>query len=102
MKARLSKLLAWWPTEKMLRVAAVTGIVALGLMVLGVLDPRPLQVVISMSVSQVFGVAAFFLFLLSVAADIVQARAKLQLQLEAARAAAANGGKDGGGATGAP
>jgi protein-S-isoprenylcysteine O-methyltransferase Ste14 len=101
MKMRLARLLAWWPTERMLRIAAVTGLAALALMTLGVFDPRPLQVVISMSVSQVFGVAAFLMYFLSIAADILQARARLQAQLVEARAAAL--GKDtSSGGTGAP
>jgi hypothetical protein len=67
------RLLAKWPTEKALRLAVVLGLIALPLMCLGVLDPRPLQVVISMSLSQVFGGLAFILFFLSIAADRAQA-----------------------------
>ncbi|MEW5739498.1 MAG: hypothetical protein AB1938_11260 [Myxococcota bacterium] len=76
--SRFLKLLVWWPTEKALRVSAVLGLIALALMCLGVLDPRPLQVVISMSVSQIFGGVAFIGFFLSVAADVAQARARIQ------------------------
>lgn len=70
---RFLRLLSKWPTEKALRLAAVLGLIALPLMCLGVLDPRPLQVVISMSVSQAFGGLAFILFFLSIAADRAQA-----------------------------
>lgn len=73
---RFLKLLAKWPTEKALRVCAALGLVALALMCLGVLDPRPLQVVISMSVSQMFGGLAFIGFGLSIAADVAQARGR--------------------------
>jgi hypothetical protein len=76
MMNRFLKLLAKWPTEKALRVAAAVGLVALALMCWGVLDPRPLQVVISMSVSQIFGGMAFIMFGLSIAADLAQARGR--------------------------
>ncbi|GMU63505.1 MAG: hypothetical protein AMXMBFR34_52680 [Myxococcaceae bacterium] len=72
------RLLVKWPTEKALRVAALAGLVALALMCLGIFDPRPLSVVISMSVSQAFGAGAFLLFFLSIAADVAQARARTQ------------------------
>jgi hypothetical protein len=74
---RLLELLRWWPTDKVLRVSAAMGLVALALMCLGVVDPRPLQVVISMSVSHLFGGIAFVGYLLSVAADLAQARSRL-------------------------
>ena len=73
-------LLAKWPTDKALRLCAALGLVALALMCLGVLDPRPLQVVISMSVSQIFGGLAFIMFALSIAADLAQARGRGTVQ----------------------
>lgn len=73
---RLLRLLAKWPTHKALTASAALGLVALALMCWGVLDPRPLQVVISMSVSQVFGGLAFIGYALSIGADILQGRAK--------------------------
>jgi hypothetical protein len=76
MNSRLLRLLERWPTEKVLRASAVLGLVALALMCLGVVDPRPLQVVISMSVSQLFGGLAFLGFALSVGADVIQSRGK--------------------------
>lgn len=75
MIALLLRILAKWPTQKALPASAALGLVALALMCWGVLDPRPLQVVISMSVSQVFGGLAFIGYALSVGADIIQGRA---------------------------
>lgn len=72
----LLRILAKWPTQKALPASAALGLVALALMCWGVLDPRPLQVVISMSVSQVFGGLAFIGYALSVGADIIQGREK--------------------------
>ena len=70
----LLRILSKWPTQKALPASAALGLVALALMCWGVLDPRPLQVVISMSVSQVFGGLAFIGYALSVGADIIQGR----------------------------
>lgn len=74
MIGRLLRLLQRWPTERALVASAALGLVALALMCLGVIDPRPLQVVISMSVSQLFGGLAFLGFALSIGADLVQGR----------------------------
>jgi hypothetical protein len=63
------KLLARWPSEKVLRVACVIGLVALALMVWGVLDGSSLPVVASMSIAQGVGVLAGALFGFTVLAD---------------------------------
>ncbi len=69
---RLLKLLAWWPTQRMLQLACLLGLVALVMMMWGVLSGAPLPVVASMSVAQGLGVGACLLFGLSVAADVAQ------------------------------
>lgn len=66
---RLLRLLAKWPTTRMLRAACLLGLCALALMVWGVLSGRALPVVASMSVAQGLGVLACLLFGLSIAAE---------------------------------
>ena len=70
----LLKLLAKWPTERMLRVACVLGLIALALMVWGVLSGRALPVVASMSVAQGIGVVACLFFGLSIAAEAARGK----------------------------
>lgn len=57
-----------------LRLAAVCVLVALALMVWGVLDPRPIALVIAMSVGQALGTLSFALYVLVVLADLWHAR----------------------------
>lgn len=71
---RFLHLLAWWPVERMLRVACWLGLVALGLMIWGVVSGRPVPVVLSMSLAQMIGVLACLLFGLSIAADAGRAK----------------------------
>lgn len=71
---RLLRLLAKWPTERMLRVACVLGLLALALMVWGVLSGGALPVVASMSLAQGFGVTACLFFGLSIAAEAARGK----------------------------
>ena len=57
-------------SEKILRVSAVTTIVALGLVSWGILDPRPLPVLVGLSIGQGLGTLSFLGFLAVVAADL--------------------------------
>lgn len=59
----------------MLRVAAVIGLVALGLMVFATFVPRPLPVIVAMSVGQGLGVVAFLLYLSAVVSEMRRLRA---------------------------
>jgi hypothetical protein len=61
-------------SEKILRGACVLALVAIGLMVWSVLDPRPAPVVIAMSVGQVFGTLALAAFLFVVLSDLRRAK----------------------------
>ena len=61
-------------TYRALRWAAVSGLVSLGLMVWGVIDPHPISLVIAMSVGQVLGTLALGVFVLVVLADLRRAR----------------------------
>jgi hypothetical protein len=69
MIAKLSNLLTKWPSEKMLVVACVVGLGALGLMALSIVFPAPILVVASMSLAQGLGAAALLLYVASVAAE---------------------------------
>lgn len=71
---RLLTVLARWPTERMLRVACVLGLIALALMVWGVVSGGALPVVASMSVAQGFGVVACLFFGLSIAAEAARGK----------------------------
>lgn len=73
----LLRLLAMWPTHKMLRVAAAMGLVAVVVMGWPVIDPNPLPVVASMSLSPVFAGLAFLIYGLSIAADLAQSQARV-------------------------
>jgi peptidoglycan/LPS O-acetylase OafA/YrhL len=53
-----------------LRIAAVCALLALALMMWGVLDPRPIALVIAMSVGQVLGTLSFGLYVLAVFVDL--------------------------------
>lgn len=56
-----------------LRLAAVSALIALGLMVWGVLDPRPIALVVAMSVGQALGTLSFALYAVAVIADLLRA-----------------------------
>lgn len=60
-----------------LRVAAVLALVALGLMVWSLIDPRPPPVLIAMSVGQALGTMSFAAFLFVVAWDLRRIRRAL-------------------------
>jgi hypothetical protein len=61
-------------SERILRAACALSLVAIGLMVWSVLDPRPAPVVIAMSVGQVFGTLALGTFLFVVLSDLRRAK----------------------------
>lgn len=56
--------------EVAIRSACVLALVALGMFVWSVLDPRPIPVILAMSVGQVLGTLSFAAFLGIVALDL--------------------------------
>ncbi len=56
--------------ERLLRVACVFALIGLALMVWSVLDPRPMPVIVGLSLGQAVGTASFGLYLLVVAVDL--------------------------------
>jgi len=60
--------------EKLVLVAAVLALVGLALFVWSVLDPRPVPVVVAMSVGQGIGTLSFLLYALAIYLDLRRAR----------------------------
>lgn len=58
----------------LLRFSAAFTIVGLALMVWSLLQPTPMPVILAMSVGQMFGMAAFGLYLISIVMDLRRAR----------------------------
>jgi len=55
---------------RVLRISALSALLALGLMVWGVVDSAPIALVIAMSVGQALGTLSFALYALVVIADL--------------------------------
>jgi hypothetical protein len=53
-----------------MKYACVLALLALGLIVWGVVDPRPIPVIVAMSVGQVIGTLSFVVFLVVVVTDV--------------------------------
>lgn len=62
--------------EIVIRFSCVLALVALALIVWSVFDPRPIPVVLAMSVGQALGTLSFAAFLLVVARDLRAAQRK--------------------------
>jgi peptidoglycan/LPS O-acetylase OafA/YrhL len=60
--------------QVLLSVACAVALVALALVVWSILDPRPMPVVIAMSVAQGLGTLSFLIYLYVVIADLRRAR----------------------------
>jgi hypothetical protein len=56
--------------RRILDAACVLALVALGLMIWSLLDPRPIPVILAMSVAQALGTASLVAFLVVVADDV--------------------------------
>jgi hypothetical protein len=55
-----------------LRWAAALGLLSLALMIWGVIDPRPISLVVAMSIGQGLGTVAFVAFCLVVVNDLIR------------------------------
>ena len=62
------------PSDKLLRVACVLGLLALPLMVWSVFDPTVWPVLVALTVGQALGTLSFALFLAVVARDLAVGR----------------------------
>ncbi len=58
------------PAERLTVVAAVLALLAMLMMAVGVVIPKPLPVILAMSVGQLLGIGALLLFLLAVLTEM--------------------------------
>jgi hypothetical protein len=70
------KLVALLTPSRVLQIACVLALVALALIVWSLLDPRPIPVILAMSVAQGLGTFSFGAFLLVVVRDLRAAQRK--------------------------
>lgn len=59
---------------RLTRVACVLALIGLVMMVYSILSPRPLPVILAMSVGQMFGMAAVACYLLAILVDMARSR----------------------------
>ena len=57
-------------SERLLRFAAILALAALALMVWSILDPRPVPVLVAMSLGQALGTGSLLLYVAVVVADL--------------------------------
>jgi hypothetical protein len=57
---------------RLTRVACVLALIGLAMMVYSILSPRPLPVILAMSVGQMFGIAAVVCYLLAILVDVAR------------------------------
>ncbi len=56
--------------RRLVLVSVITTLVSLGLMVMGIVFPKPLLLVLSMSLGQLFGTLSLALYLLAIVLDL--------------------------------
>lgn len=56
--------------RRLVLISTVTTLVSLGLMVLGIVFPKPLLLVLAMSLGQLFGTLSLALYLLAIVLDL--------------------------------
>jgi hypothetical protein len=56
--------------RRLVLISTITTLVALGLMVMGIVFPRPLLLVLAMSLGQLFGTLSLALYLLAIVLDL--------------------------------
>ncbi len=72
--------MSWWkrlvgiPSRRVLDIACVVALVALALICWSMVDPRPIPVILAMSVAQVLGTVSFAAFLVVVVRDLRRAQ----------------------------
>jgi Na+/melibiose symporter-like transporter len=60
--------------RRLTRLAAMLALTGLAIMAYAVVSPRPLPVILAMSVGQVIGIAAFFCYLVAVVLDVSRSK----------------------------
>ncbi len=56
--------------RRLVLISAITTLVSLGLMVMGIVFPRPILLVLAMSLGQLFGTLSLALYLLAIVLDL--------------------------------
>jgi len=56
--------------RRLVLISTITTLVALGLMVMGIVFPRPILLVLAMSLGQLFGTLSLALYLLAILLDL--------------------------------
>ena len=56
--------------RRLVLISTITTLVSLGLMVMGIVFPRPLLLVLAMSLGQLFGTLSLALYLLAIVLDL--------------------------------
>ena len=56
--------------RRLVLISIITTLVSLGLMVMGIVFPKPLLLVLSMSLGQLFGTLSLALYLLAIVLDL--------------------------------
>ena len=56
--------------RRLVLISTITTLVAVGLMVMGIVFPRPLLLVLAMSLGQLFGTLSLALYLLAIVLDL--------------------------------
>ena len=56
--------------RRLVLISTITTLVSLGLMVMGIVYPRPLLLVLAMSLGQLFGTLSLALYLLAIVLDL--------------------------------
>jgi hypothetical protein len=77
MIARFWKVLSKWPSQKALLFACLVGLLALAVTALGIIMPKPIFVVLGMSLAQGLGGLAFALYGVTVLAEYKRDTGKL-------------------------
>jgi hypothetical protein len=71
--------------KKLVLLSAVGALVALGLMILSILAPKPIYLVLAMSVGQGIGTLSLALYLLAIVLDLQGGGAAYEASLETER-----------------
>ncbi len=66
----MAPLLSKLTIRRLVLVSTVTTLVALGLMILGIVFPKPILLVLAMSLGQLFGTLSLALYLLAIVFDL--------------------------------
>ena len=70
----IRKLMERWPIDTMLRIACITGLIALALMMVGLALGTPLPVMTAMAVAPIFGTLSCLILGISIGVEVWRGR----------------------------